>query len=412
MVETKFKDSELGLIPEDWEVKKISEGIAEVKSGKRLPTGYYVTNNKTLYPYIRVIDMYKGGINMDNIMYVPEKAYPYIKNYRIFKEDIFISVAGTLGLVGKIPNCLDGANLTENANRFTKITCDRDYLLYYLCSPYIQDIIFSEQTIGAQPKLALIRIRNFRIVLPKQKKEQAAIATALNDVDHLITALDKKIEKRKLIKQGVMQQLLTGKKRLPGFTGKWVEKRLCEFCHFVGGGTPDTQKKEYWNGNIPWISSSDISMDDIYNISISRFITLEAVKNSATFICPPNTILLITRVGVGKLAISERLICTSQDFTNIIVLDANERFVALQLQTIMKQNKENTQGTSIKGITMEKVKELIITLPPTKEEQSAIAAILSDMDKEIEVLEVKRDKFKTIKQGMMQKLLTGQIRLI
>ena len=116
--------------------------------------------------------MYDGGVNISNLMYVPNEAYKSIEKYRIFKDDIFISVAGTLGIVGKIPKWLDGANLTENANRLTNITCDRDYLLYYLRSPYIQNVISSEQTIGAQPKLALTRIRNFDIALPGNIREQ------------------------------------------------------------------------------------------------------------------------------------------------------------------------------------------------------------------------------------------------
>lgn len=409
MVETKFKDSELGLIPEDWEVKKLEELVNNYTGLTYQPSD--VNDYGVLV--LRSSNVCDGQLCFKDNVYVNMK----VPTRAIVKRgDILICVRnGSKHLIGKsaiishkVEGMAFGAFMTILRNKSAN---NINYIFYTWQSSFIQSQI--DESLGATiNQITDADLKRYIIPLPSNISEQAAIATALNDVDHLITALDKKIEKKKLIKQGVMQQLLTGKKRLPGFTGKWVEKRLCEFCHFVGGGTPDTQKKEYWNGNIPWISSSDISMDDIYNISISRFITLEAVKNSATFICPPNTILLITRVGVGKLAISERLICTSQDFTNIIVLDANERFVALQLQTIMKQNKENTQGTSIKGITMEKVKELIITLPPTKEEQSAIAAILSDMDKEIEVLEVKRDKFKTIKQGMMQKLLTGQIRLI
>ena len=208
-----YKQTEVGVIPSDWEVKIIEE-IAEAKSGKRLPLGCHLTEQETPYPYIRVADMFEGGVFLGNIKYVPESVYPAIKNYRIFKVDIFISVAGTLGIVGRIPDALDGANLTENADRLTNINCDRGYLLFVLMSSLIQNTIESERTLGAQPKLALTRIRKFQIPLPPTKVEQTRIATALSDMDAEIAALETKLAKYKQIKQGMMQELLTGKIRL------------------------------------------------------------------------------------------------------------------------------------------------------------------------------------------------------
>lgn len=212
-MQTLLNPYENGRLKEGWVVKEVDE-IAEVRSGKRLPLGNFLTHKETNHPYIRVTDMYYGGIRLNEIMYVPNDIYPLIKNYRIFKEDIFISVAGTLGLVGKIPCELDGANLTENANRFTNIQCDRDYLLFVLSSPLIQNVIDSEKTLGAQPKLALTRIRKFKIPLPIDKQEQTRIATILADIDTEIAALETKLAKYRHIKQGMMQNLLTGRIRL------------------------------------------------------------------------------------------------------------------------------------------------------------------------------------------------------
>jgi len=135
-------------------------------------------------------------------------------------------VAGTLGIVGKIPAELDGANLTENADKIANINCDRDFLLYNLMSERIQNPIESEKTVGAQPKLALYRIQNFRIALPPNREEQSAIAAALSDVDALLATLDALIAKKRDFKQAAMQQLLTGKQRLPGFSGEWEVKKL------------------------------------------------------------------------------------------------------------------------------------------------------------------------------------------
>lgn len=126
-----YKQTEVGVIPEDWEIKPIKE-FAAVKGGKRLPLGRSLTDKQTEHPYVRVTDMRMGGVDLRDIKYVPDDVFPAIKNYCISSSDLFISVAGTLGLVGKIPHELNGANLTENADKITNIACDQEFLLYNL----------------------------------------------------------------------------------------------------------------------------------------------------------------------------------------------------------------------------------------------------------------------------------------
>ena len=131
---------------------------------------------------------------------------------------------------GRIPPELDGANLTENADRITDILCSQAYLLQCSDGTTNSKTIESLRTVGAQPKLALARIRKFTIPLPPTKAEQAAIAEALSDVDALLGSLEQLLAKKRDLKQGVMQELLTGKKRLPGFAGKWEIKRFGEIA--------------------------------------------------------------------------------------------------------------------------------------------------------------------------------------
>lgn len=207
-VKAGYKQTEVGVIPEDWDVKTIDQ-IGFVTSGKRLPLGSSLVEHPTPHPYVRVTDMRLGTVSLAEIKFVPESVFPAIKRYRIYCDDIFISVAGSLGIVGKVPKELDGANLTENADRITKITCSQDYLLHVLMSPLIQNTIDSIQTVGAQPKLALTRIRKFAIPLPPLP-EQRAIAEALGDVDGLLGGLERLIAKKRDLKQAAMQQLLTG----------------------------------------------------------------------------------------------------------------------------------------------------------------------------------------------------------
>lgn len=209
---TKFKKTEIGEIPEEWEVKKV-EDICEVKGGKRLPKGYQLEDEDNAFPSIRVADMYMGGIKQDDIKYVPRDIVDKIKNYKISKDDLFISVAGTLGIVGQVPDELDGANLTENADKLCNIQINKLYLMKVLQSNIIQSIIEAEQTKSAQPKLALTRIKEFLIPIPSDR-EQVKIASILVEVDEKINVYENKKNKLEMLKKGLMQKLLIGKIRV------------------------------------------------------------------------------------------------------------------------------------------------------------------------------------------------------
>ncbi|HIF9544992.1 TPA: restriction endonuclease subunit S [Photobacterium damselae] len=206
-------DPETGKVFEgEWEEVKLGE-ICDVKGGKRLPKGESLQEHPNAFPYIRVADMHMGGVDLSNLLYVPVQIAPSIKNYTITSKDLFITVAGTLGLVGKIPKELDGANLTENADKLTNITCNQVFLMYVLMSPIIQKHIDAESTQNAQPKLALTRIRGFSFNLPANN-EQKRIASVLTAADKDIELLEAKLAYLKQEKKALMQQLLTGKRRV------------------------------------------------------------------------------------------------------------------------------------------------------------------------------------------------------
>lgn len=191
---------------------------------------------------------------------------------------------------------------------------------------------------------------------------------------------------------------------------EWSVMTLRDIADFWGGGTPSKSIAEYWNGDIPWISSSDISLNSVHGLNITRYITGQAVKESSTQLCPRNAILIVTRVGVGKIAIAPTNICTSQDFTNIVLRQDNVEYVARALQPVFYCMSNETQGTSIKGVTTDEVKNTSIALPPIKE-QEQIATVLSEIDELISLTEKQISKKKAIKQGAMQELLTGKRRL-
>ena len=152
-------------IPENWRWCRLGT-IAAVLGGKRIPAGRKLTEFNTGYVYIRVSDMTDGGVSTDRLLYVPEDIYPSISKYIINKADVFITVAGTIGRVGKIPDELDGANLTENADRLVLAGVNQDWLIKVLQSGMIQEQIAQATTQVGQPKLAIARIERFLIPLP------------------------------------------------------------------------------------------------------------------------------------------------------------------------------------------------------------------------------------------------------
>ena len=167
-------------IPESWKSVRLGN-IVSVYGGKRIPVGRKLSSEDTGYIYIRVSDMKDGYVSIDNLQYVPQDIYPLISRYIINKEDVFITVAGTIGRVGKIPPELDGANLTENADRLVFSNLDQDWLIKCLQSPLIQSQIADATTKVGQPKLAIIRIQNIIIPLPPLA-EQKRIVPKLEEI--------------------------------------------------------------------------------------------------------------------------------------------------------------------------------------------------------------------------------------
>ena len=161
-------------IPQNWEWCRLGS-IATVLGGKRIPAGRKLTNQNTGHIYIRVSDMKDGGISTNNLLFVPDDIYPLISKYIIKKEDIFITVAGTIGRVGKIPSELDGANLTENADRLVFSITNQDWLIMVLQSPLIQEQIIEATTKVGQPKLAIARIERLLIPLPPLNEQHRII---------------------------------------------------------------------------------------------------------------------------------------------------------------------------------------------------------------------------------------------
>ena len=406
-------------IPDSWNVEKLEPKVGNVKSGKRLPKGFYVTDMHTNHPYIRVIDMREGYVDTSELKYVPDEAFSAIQNYRIYKDDIYISVAGTLGIVGQIPAHLDGANLTENANRVTNIKCNVKYLMYWLMSLTIQNIISQTQTLGAQPKLALTRIRNFPVILPSIQ-EQEKIVEVLSDVDTLITDLQKLIRKKKDIRQGTMQMLITGKRRLDGFDGEWVKINLSKNSKLKARiGWQGLTTAEYLDEGYSYLITGTDFKDGQIDWNGCHYVDYNRYEQDPN-IQVSNGDLLLTKDGtIGKVAYVADLTRPATLNSGVFLVKpitdaytAHFMFYVLESSVFKDFLQQLSAGSTINHLYQKDLVKFDLYVPPTKEEQEAIAGILFDMDSDIHRLEKKLSKYQKIKQGMMEELLTGKVRLM
>lgn len=316
--------------------------------------------------------------------------------------------AGTINIVDGKYGVSDNTIIIDVSQQYNV-----KYVYYQLKYLNLHSLIFgSGQPLITGTQLKQLKFRNVEL------KEQVTIVKALSDIDSLISSLQKLIEKKKAIKQGAMQELLTGKKRLPGFYGKWkhgVWKDV--LAGFYSGATPYRGRADYYKGNIRWVSSGELNYniikDTIEHIS-------EKAKNETSLVVHPAGTFLMAITGLeaagtrGSCAILGKDATTNQ---SCMAIYGTDKMVIPYLYHYYLLNGEELAfqycpGTKQQSYTAAIVKELPIYYPCDIVEQQAIAQVLSDMDSEIEQLEKKLAKYQQIKQGMMQELLTGQIRLV
>ena len=194
------------------------------------------------------------------------------------------------------------------------------------------------------------------------------------------------------------------KLRFPEFTATWEQRKLEELASkFTGGGTPNTSNPNYWNGEIPWIQSSDLKEDDVLSLTVKKHISQEGLENSAAKIVPKNSLVIVTRVGVGKLVVNNQEIATSQDFLSLSGIKGDSRFLAYSLYSLLKKNSRRVQGTSIKGITkVDFLKETILI--PSLEEQEKISSCMVEIDKLITLHQRKLEGLSKLKKSLLQKM--------
>ena len=402
MKTTKFKPSEVGPIPEEWEVKRLGDVASNFNYGVGAEAIPFVSGRK----YIRITD-----IDEQSRKFIPPSlTAPSFETDKSRVNEGDILVARTGASVGKtyIYDIKDGdLTFAGFLMRFHPDEVCPAYVFMSTLTGRYKRWVDSESARSGQPGINIQQLKTFEIPVPP-RPEQEKIAEALSDVDALLAAMTKLIEKKRAIKQGAMQQLLTGKKRLAGFIGPWVEKRICDIGQVVTGATPPRNSDSNWTGNFPWISAKDFKGKYIWDSE-------EHISDSGRMFCrilPANSVLVTCIASIGLNAISKVSCATNQQINAVVCKTWDTEFFYYQICRMCEDLKQIAGQTAVPIIGKSQFEQMSISGPSDFAEQKAIAEVLSDMDAEIAALEAKRAKYESIKQGMMQELLTGKTRLV
>lgn len=402
-----YKQTEFGVIPEDWEVKSVGDVTKIISGGTPSSTNSKYWNGNILWCTPTDITKSRTKYIFDTEKKITNEGLKNSSATLLPKGTLLLCSRATIGEVA-----IAGCDISTNQG-FKSLICLEGYnneFLYYSI-PSLKNKMMEKAFGSTFLEISKTNLSSILVTFPTFA-EQSAIATTLSDVDTLIIALDKKIAKKKLIKQGAMQQLLTGKKRLPGFSEKWVEKKMGEIAEIKDG---THQTPHYVNDGIPFYSVENITNNDFKN---TKSISIEEHKVLTKSFKIEKGDVLMTRIGsIGVCKLIDWNVEASF-YVSLALLKFKKGYSA-KFFTHYSNTKEfikdiedhSLQHATPKKINLGKISFVKVFFPNSEKEQTAIAQVLSDMDNEIAALEAKRDKYKQLKNGMMQQLLTGQIRL-
>ena len=398
-----YKQTEVGVIPEAWEVTPLGELISYTKGFPFKSIEYQSTGIRV----IRVSDTTYDSIKAEDAIYVSESSASRYATWQLKEHDLVISTVGSKppmydSMVGKVilidqshENTLLNQNAVLIRDRKRRGYVQRLLLNHLRTKRYLLHIEAIYRGNANQASITLKEFFQFRIPLPSDDSEQRAIAAALSDVDGLLGGLDRLIAKKRDLKQAAMQQLLTGQTRLPGFDGEWEVKRLGEIAHIKTGSRNNEDKVE--DGQYPFFVRSEV---------VERI-------NSYSHNCEAILVPGEGRIGDifhyinGRFDVHQRVYAITKFVPGI-----SGRFIHFYLaKNFGAWAMQNTVKATVDSLRLPTFKTFEIQLPATKAEQTAIAEVLTEMDAELAALAQRREKTRALKQAMMQELLTGRTRL-
>lgn len=408
-----YKRTEVGVIPEDWGVSTLG-AMCLFENGDRsinYPSpGSFVSEG---IPFINAGHLAGGLIDTHSMDYITQAAFDRLRGGKVHSGDILFCLRGTLGKFGVIGlDFGDGAiasSLVIVRPRNKSTICE--FIACYFASDLCSGAIEKWAGGAAQPNLGAQDLARFSLPTPPAS-EQRAIAATLSDTDELITALQQLIKKKRAIKQGAMQELLTGRRRLPGFDGEWKEQLL--------GEVAEIDPENLSAGTNPDFHFNYIALEDVHVGTLCSYVEhfFEVSPSRARRVLRDGDVLISTVRPTLQShflfrGFSGDWVCSTgfsvARCTNTVIPEFI--FALLFSSVIGDQINALLTGSSYPAISSNDVRMFNVPIPETAE-QTAIATILSDMDAEIEALETRLAKTRALKAGMMQQLLTGRIRLV
>jgi len=385
-----YKQTDVGTIPEDWELNKLGEICSYINDGTH-HTPTYVDSG---IPFYSVENVTNDNFKDTKFISLSEHRR-LIKRCKPEKGDILLTRIGTLGLTKLIDWDVDASIYVSLALLKLKRKSLTEYVYAYSKSDQFINEILKRSLVNATPqKINMGEIKSVPLCIPSSTKEQSKIAEVLSDIDSLISKLDQLIQKKKNIKQGAMQKLLTGKRRLPGFSGEWEIKSFDDVLRRINAKSHQIQSSEYHN----------IGLYPVVDQGKKRIVGYSDRKDKL-YICPDDGVIVFG---------DHTCIVKFVDFNFLVGADGTQIMVAKSGQNALFHSYQlEYKGILSTGYNrhFKFVKEREF-LAPKLEEQREISEVLLSIDREIEALIGQKNKYQSLKQGTMQQLLTGKIRLI
>lgn len=428
-----YKQTEVGVIPEDWEVIQLQKVCRAPITYGIVQCGPHINNG---VPYIRVSDMNSNELDVTEMLRTSSEIASSFSRSKVDEGDIVYALRGKLGEVKWVGPSVAGANLTQGTARISPSKgISNKYLFWTLRSPQSLKQALQEAKGSTFVEITLANLKEIEVPVPKLMEEQTAIANALSDVDALIAALEKLIDKKSAIKTATMQQLLTGKKRLPPFDQldagykqtelgeipkDWEVDTIGNSAELITKGTtPMTIGRSFEQSGVTFVKVE--SVNERGHFDRSKFAYIDEITNklmSRSQMCEGD--LLISIAGaLGRAIIVPKNIlpANTNQALAIVRFKGQSKLSSLFVYHYTKSTifKKHIEATSSQGAQPNLSLGDIANFPifiPKYEEQTVIANVLSDMDTELDALQQRLAKTQHIKQGMMQELLTGKTRLI
>jgi len=399
-----YKQTEVGAIPDDWEVKPLKKISPSLSVGLVINPSSYFDKNCSI-PMLVGSHVDENQINWESANRISEFSNNALPASRLSVGDLVTVRVGDPGITAVIPPELDGCNCASMMIVRKHSSFDSCWLCYVMNSKIGRSQIEHVQYGTAQKQFNISDAINFLYPVPPIA-EQNLIARALSDTDALIESLEQLLAKKSQIKQGAMQELLYPK-------NGWVETQLGNLASISRGASPRPIDNPIWfdeNSEIGWVRISDVTKSGIFLHETTQKLSLLGIKNSR--LVSRNSLIMSICATVGRPIITAIDVCIHDGFVVFDSLQSDMRFMFYILKSFEDGWSKHGQTGSQMNLNTNLINGTKVSIPELQEEQKAIATILSDMDLEIGAIETKLIKARQLKQGMMHELLTGKIRLI